>query len=114
VRKFLGRKSRPSLDELDQAVLEQMRSLGWDMSEERLIENFLYFPTLEAAERAGDELRGLGYDAKVGPGADGENWLVQANVRRVVEIEVIRAQRSELTSLASAGGGEYDGWGVGK
>jgi hypothetical protein len=114
MRKLLGKKPAPSVDDQDQMVIEKMRSLGWDMSEERPVENFLHFQTQSAAERASGELGPLGYEASVKPGADGKNWLVQADRRQVVTIDTIRAMRAELTSIATAAAGEYDGWGVGK
>ena len=95
-------------------VLDKMRSLGWDMSEQRSLENFLYFPTREEAERASIKIISLGYEVEVKPGVQGADWLAQANRRQVPTIETIRAMRTELTSIAQADGGQYDGWGVGK
>lgn len=84
------------------------------MSQDRLVENLLYFPTRDAAEHAGAVLGPHGYEVQIKPGADGTNWLAQANRRQVVTIEAVRAMRAELTALAEAGGGEYDGWGAGE
>ena len=95
-------------------VIERIRSLGWDMSEPRGVENFLYFPTQEAANHASELIGRLEYDLEVRLGADGTNWLVEANRRQVITIDTIRAMRAELTSIAVAADGEYDGWGVGK
>ncbi len=69
MRKLFGKEATSSIDEKDQMVLAKMRSLGWDMSEERVIESFLYFPTRETAQRAAREVSTLGYDSNVRRGA---------------------------------------------
>ena len=89
-----------------------MRSLGWDMSSERLVENFLYFPTREAADSVATELTADGYEVSVAPGVQGSGWLTQANRRFVVDIDGIRRQRATLTAVAASHGGGYDGWGA--
>lgn len=95
----------------DLQVIAQM-NMGWDLTAERLVEHFLYFPTEAAAQDVGATLRSRGYDAQIAPGADGVNWVVQASVRIVVAPEAITSQRRELTELAPTKGGEYDGWGA--
>jgi hypothetical protein len=114
MRRLFGKKAEPvrSVDEQDQMVLDQMRSAGWDMSEHRLIENLLYFSTRDGAEHASAELTSLGYRVEVKPGAQGDDRLAQASRRHVATIEAIRAMRAELTSIAIARSGEYDGWGA--
>ena len=41
-------------------VIEQMRSLGWDMTQERLVENFLYFPTRGGLKKPAQRLPRVG------------------------------------------------------
>ena len=98
----------------DQRVIEQMESLGWNMTEPRLIDNFLYFRSRDLADQALAACTQAGYEASVGPAPDGRSWSVIARVRRVVTLEAITAQRNELTGIAEQFRGEYDGWGVGQ
>jgi hypothetical protein len=96
----------------DLRVIAQMKQLGWDLNEPRLVEHFLYFPTESSARDVAATLGSRGYEVTVRPGADGVNWLVRPNVRMVITPDSITSQRMELTQLASAQGGEYDGWGA--
>jgi Regulator of ribonuclease activity B len=124
---FFGRKMplAPNADP-EQELIEGLRALGWNMSAERVVENFLRFATREAADRAAEQLGLLGYDVIIEPARDGTKWGVQANRprpmrwgvqanrRRVIAIEVLRAQRAELIYVAASNDGEYFSFGVRK
>lgn len=97
----------------DLQVIARMKELGWDLTAPRVVEHFLYFPTEAAAREIGATISSRGYDVQVEePGPDGVNWLVQPSIRTVITPDAITSQRRELTELATAKGGEYDGWGA--
>ena len=116
----------PPNADIEQKQVEGLRALGWDMSRDRLVESFLRFPTREAADRAAGQLGQLGYEVLIEHARDGEKWGdqatrpqpmrwgVQANRRRVIAIEVLRAQRAELIYVAVANDGEYFSLGIRK
>jgi len=72
--------------------------------------HYLYFPTLAAAESAGEHLRDRGYRVEVCQGADRENWLALARRARPKTGEEMDRLRNEMESLADQYRGDYDGW----
>lgn len=100
-------------DEGDRLILDQLRSIGADLSQPREVLHYLYLPTREAADAVGADVEPRGYAVEIRPaaGPPGPNpWLCLATIVSVVSLESVRAAREEFEVLAGAHGGEYDGW----
>jgi Regulator of ribonuclease activity B len=102
-------------DQRDKQVLRQLRRLGANLSKPREVVHFLYFPTQVAAERASHGLRGEGYMIDVRPAANAAEdppnpWVLEARSFVVVDEATVQPMRAKFEELATAGGGEYDGW----
>jgi len=100
-------------DEGDRLIIDQLRSLGADLSKPREVLHYLYVPTEAAAADAGQEARSQGYTTEVKPaaGPPGPNpWLVLATKDEVISVASARASREAFTAMAATHGGEYDGW----
>lgn len=103
-------------DEGDRLILEELRSLGADLSKAREVLHYLYLPTEAAAAEASQEARHQGYTTEIRPaaGPPGPNpWLVLATKDEILSVESARASREAFTALGTAHGGEYDGWEAG-
>jgi len=99
-------------DDLDGRTLKQLRKAGSDLSKPHNIEFFLYFPSRESAERAGQKIKQLGLDTKVTPSAAGGRWLCFGTKSMVPNYQALAALRSKLERIAKSENGEYDGWGT--
>ena len=74
------------------------------------ITHYLYLPDKKTARSVAAKLRKSGLRTEDRLGADGVNWLVLAYQEAVPSESLLSRTRAELTELALAGGGEYDGW----
>ena len=100
-------------DEGDRLIIEQLRSMGANLSMPREVLHYLYVPTEAAAAEASQEARDQGYTTEVRPaaGPPGPNpWLVLATRDEVLSLEAARASREAFAALAATYKGEYDGW----
>ena len=100
-------------EEGDRVIVEQLRGMGADLSRPREVLHYLYLPSREAADAAGQSLAADGYAVDVRPaaGPPGPNpWLCLATIEAVVSVDSAGSTRERFTSLATAHGGEYDGW----
>jgi hypothetical protein len=117
-RRLRGKKERrtpPDAATGDLLVLAELQKNGANLSQPRDLVHYLYVPSQDAAEKAADELRGLGYTAEAKPAAgvqpdDSNPWLVLANFDAVVDQERVRWERARFDELAAKYRGDYDGW----
>lgn len=124
-RRLFGGSSEPKPDqstkvshfdtaaEGDRLIVEQLRSLGADLSKPREVLHYVYLPSQDAAQAAGRELEAKGFAVEVRPaaGAPGPNpWLCLATIEEVVSVESANAATQSFIALATLHGGEYDGW----
>ena len=94
----------------DDAVIEQLRLAGSNLSKPHAIDFYLYAPTQESAKRIAAVLSNQGFTVKVEQAATGNDWLTLAT-KSVVPTSVALANlRRELTALALHEHGDYDGW----
>ena len=107
---WLRTRARQPVDG-DLAVIQQLRGAGSDVTKPHPIEFFLYFPDEQAAQTAADRVRSSGFDANVQRGAD-NSWLCLATKSMVPSHEALVGIRRQFEEMASALGGEYDGWGT--
>jgi regulator of RNase E activity RraB len=96
----------------DAAVLDTLKAAGSDLSKPHDIEFFIYVPSREAAERASIKVRELNFTTTIDRAATGAQWLVLATKSMIPKLADIIEVGNQLTAIASAEGGEYDGWGT--
>ena len=113
------RKGYEELDKFDTArpwegdkkVLMQMLERGADLTRERHVVHYLYFPSNEARDIAEHKLHQNGYKSKHGVdyGEIRPKSLIAERTGLINEA-VVEKERELLTDIAEADGGEYDGW----
>jgi hypothetical protein len=94
----------------DDAVIEQLRLAGSNLSKPHPIDFYLYVPTQESAERIAGVLSNQHFTVKVRPAATGEGWLALATKTLVPTSAALAALRRDLTAVALHEHGDYDGW----
>lgn len=100
----------PDLSDKDSALLESLREAGADLSEPRQVLYFLYFDSQESAAAAADVARSEGFQTEVGEDSS-DQWSVMCEKRSVVLTkERVLADSSLFERIASAHGGQFDGW----
>jgi len=102
----------------DRAVIDQLKTVGSDLSKPHAIDFYLYLPNREAAERAGARVRQLELAVEVEPAVkveatdSADEWLVHAKKTMLVKESELGRIGKQLTEIAVAEGGKYDGWGA--
>lgn len=96
-------------------ILQQLKSAGADMSQEREVIHYLYMPTREASHAAAEALRSKGYSVEEKMSAtakpDTPNpFLVLATKHMVLTPWVTHEFGQLFEELASFHQGDYDGW----
>ena len=97
----------------DLLVLDQLRKAGADLRQPRHVLHYLYFPTQERAERAGEEAGAASYEVEVrDPLPDHSNqWLLLCQRHGVVvDPATVSHSTDYFESLAQTHFGDYDGW----
>jgi hypothetical protein len=91
-------------------VLEKLAAVGADVGAPTEVNVYLYFPSEDAAARAAEEVRGIGFpEVSVSPSL-GESWACIGSCIMAPELNAIRDLAARLEEVARAHGGEYDGW----
>lgn len=94
----------------DEAVLNLLRRGSADLSKERLIRFYFYFPIRKTARTALGKLQELGFSAECIERSGKAGWLCLVSKEVVPRLaELIRLHRL-LDRIAEQLGGEYDGW----
>lgn len=94
----------------DSRVLEQLAAVGADVGAPTGVNVYLYFPSQDAAARAAEAVRGLGFpEVRVSPSLDESRACIGTRVM-APELDAIRDLAARLEEVATAYGGEYDGW----
>jgi hypothetical protein len=97
----------------DLAVLGSLVDHGADLTQPRHVLYFLYLPDRQSAEQAGAVAEGQGWSLDVReplPQYPGSWCLVCSQQEAVTSPDFVREADDFFTALASAHGGEYDGW----
>ena len=96
----------------DAQVIAQLKAAGSNLSRPHPVEFFLYFPGEAAAQRASHRVAAQGFKTEVRPAANGgPEWLLFAEKELVPVERTLLQIREDLSAIATAEGGEYDGWG---
>jgi hypothetical protein len=94
----------------DAMALDKMRQLRDDLSTERPIHFYLYFPSRKDAECAGEELLKQGFSIECERSATGSKWLCLATKKMLPDLVELDLSRTALEQVASKRNGEFDGW----
>lgn len=97
----------------DAAVLDQLRDLGEDLDQPRVIEHFLIFTDEASATSASEESELLGCTSEISepvPEAP-DSWLLLCAIDVIASDDVVAILRDSLEEIAMRHGGIYDGWG---
>jgi hypothetical protein len=96
----------------DEATLEQLAKAGSDLSRPHTPEFFLYLPTEGSAQAVAARYTAAGFTADVHHAPKGSDWSCILKKSMVLTPDTLRQLRQEFTEVATAHGGEYDGWGA--
>jgi len=112
---FGGGSQKLTKSQADQMILQQLKSLGADMSQPREVLHYLYLPSRDAARQAAEALRSKGYSAEERMAANAKDnppnpFLVLAKNQIVVTPQATHQFRQLFEQLAAFHNGEYDGW----
>lgn len=103
-----GKELRPI--DPNQAVLDLLAKGRADLTKERPVTFWFYFPNRKGAESAGKKLAELGYSVECVKSAGSNKWLCLAAKDVVPQIgKLVSIQRS-MERIAEEFGGMYDGW----
>ena len=105
---FVKKVSSPLADD-DRAVIDQMKKMGLDLSQQFVVNHYFYFPNEEAQSRAKKIIEQSG--ALVTGERKNEKWPVRSSHVSVLADEALLAEKiAMMTAIAQNEGGEYDGW----
>jgi hypothetical protein len=96
--------------ELDQLSLKHLRFSKADLTLPRHIVHYVYFQEESDARAAGEVVADAGYDVTVSPADTVSQWLIRAEITRVVDETTVPGYRRWFEQIADRHGGEYDGW----
>ena len=96
----------------DATTLAALARAGSDLRQPHDLEFFLYLPTEAAAGHIAATLGTDGFATRVSRDESGREWLCLATRQMRPDLSELRLLRIRLSALASAAGGEYDGWGA--
>jgi len=109
--KVLDKFNSSDPHEGDQKVLAQMLGYGADLTRERHVVHYLYFPDNITRAAAQDKLDKEGYETRHGIDSGGVRpKSLIAERTGIVNDDVLDKERELLTNIAEADGGDYDGW----
>jgi hypothetical protein len=98
-------------EEADKLILQQMVSAGANLSKERHVIHYLYFPDDALRANAEELLRQSKYQTRHGRDyGDVRPKSLIAERTGLVNTEVVAKERTLITSIAESNHGEYDGW----
>jgi hypothetical protein len=96
----------------DAEVLGQLRKAGADLRKPHEMEFVFTFPAQAGAVRVVSKLTVLGYAAESKQIQKGGDWVVIANRTMVPAEAELAGMRKQLSEMARAERGEYQGWGT--
>lgn len=104
-----AQKSVSPLAEEDRLIIKQMKKIGWDLTQQFVVNHYFYFPSEEAQSRAKKTIEQSG--AIVTGERKNEKWPIRSSHVIVPADEAALAEKiAFMTMIAKNEGGEYDGW----
>jgi hypothetical protein len=110
--RFRHHRPPKSPQEADKLALRHLETRGADLSLPRHVIHFLLFAhEADARAAAGTIDDGGSWTTRVDPPTEtlGE-WSVRVDGHRIVGPDTVAAFRAQFEQIATAHGGEYDGW----
>jgi hypothetical protein len=98
----------PAGQNVDRAIMEQLRNAGLDLSNPFHIRHIFSAPTGDAARELQRELESRGLKAE--SSEESGRWKIAATEELILEEASIAAERAQFQSLAGNLGGSYAGW----
>jgi hypothetical protein len=98
------------MDADDQAVIDQLRAAGADLTQAREVRYYLYVPTQSEANSLAAAVQSGGRLVQVEAAATGSDWLVLITETVVVDAATMASRREEFARAVEPFGGVYDGW----
>jgi hypothetical protein len=98
------------MDADDQAVIDQLRAAGADLTQAREVRYYLYVPTQSDANSLAAAVQSGGRLVQVEAAATGSDWLVLITETVVVDAATLASRREEFARAVEPFGGVYDGW----
>ena len=98
----------PAGQNVDRAIIEQLRNAGLDLSRPYHIRHIFSVPTGDAARELQRELESRGLKAELSE--ESGRWKIAATEELILEEASIAAERAQFQSLAGNFGGAYAGW----
>jgi hypothetical protein len=95
----------------DAEAIAELKQAGIDLGKPQTIDFAFYFPQRKAAQRVAPKLAAQGFKTRIVPAGGGQDYLVYARKRIIVNEAVMLEWRSKFEALAASEQGEYDGWG---
>ncbi|SRR6266571_2579120 len=102
------RTAIPAGQDVDRAILEQLRKAGLDLSNPFHIRHIFSAPTGDAARGLQQELESRGLKPELTE--ESGRWKIALPEELVLEESSMAAKRAEFQSLAGNFGGAYAGW----
>ncbi len=97
---------------IDELALSRISSKLGDVSTEKMVEFFFYFPTEMDATMAQVELVNLQFQCSVSKSPTKNDWLCFATKKMLVSEERFSELRRWMENLSAKHNGTYDGWGM--
>lgn len=94
------------------ATIGMLESLGLDPAKAVRLEFVLFFPTAEQATAAAADFPAPQWSAAVATEAADDGWACTATTESVVNQAILDALVTLCREVASAHGGDFDGWQV--
>ena len=93
-----------------QALIDEMRQMGTDLTRPTDICHLLAFPSQQTAKQAAEHLETVGFRVTTLDDDIGGEWLVFAGNEQVLNARYLALVRIAMECLAAGFGGRYDDW----
>jgi hypothetical protein len=98
-------------EDADKLVLQQMVDRGADLTKERHVIHYIYFPDDVSRAAAEHSFQQANYQTRHGRDyGDARPKSLIAERTGLVNTEIVAKERALITSIAEANDGDYDGW----
>jgi Regulator of ribonuclease activity B len=96
----------------DTMTLRQLALAGSDLARPHGAEFFIYLPTEQAARALATRFASEGFSYSLHSDPQGLDWICVLRKSMVLTPDALTRLRGQLTEIAAAYGGSYDGWGA--
>ena len=97
----------------DEAMLQQLKEQGLDLSKPQTIQFFIAFPSQFTADKAAIRIKKSGFRVTIIT-SKRLDWVCRATKKMVPELSAIRNFQTEFGPLINTYSGKYHGWKIAK